>query len=143
MVNSHLRKQILRMQPLLPYDYHSALIAAALGQRRFIDQALLLYRQHSHNVISAGRAGKSSLTSKVAQTLQLAIDAFPNIQETVCFFGAELSPEVRIELDDFTQVLFGKNTLKRLVIALRRPYTFYRRRDSLNLLLHICKMRNI
>jgi hypothetical protein len=142
MINAPLRERVLRAQPVLPYDYHNALIAVATGQRRFIDQALLLYRQHSRNVIGAGSFDQAPSTANVARTLQMAINAFPRIQETLCFFGTELSPETVKELNDFSQLLFGKNTLKRLFIAFHRRYGFYRRRDSLNLLLYICHLSN-
>ena len=138
MMNAPLREQVLRMEPILPYDYHSALIAAALGQRRFINKCLLLYRQHTHNRVGAGidskpllAGDKRSLPSDVSSTLQLAINNFPYIQKTLEFYKADLPPEVIKEMDDFSLVLFGKNTMRRLFLALRHHYAFYRRRDRL------------
>jgi hypothetical protein len=46
-------------------------------------------------------------------------------------------------MDDFAEVVSGKNRLKRMLIAVRRRYAFARRRDRINLLLYICNMRNI
>jgi glycosyltransferase involved in cell wall biosynthesis len=151
MINAPLREKVLRVQPVLPYDYHNALIAVATGQRRFIDKALLLYRQHPCNAIGIGSSDQSSLSARVTRTPDLAIDAFPHIQETLYFFGPELSPETLKELGDFSQLIYGENTLKRLFIVFRRRYAFDRWRDSLNLLLldglklllHICHVRKI
>ena len=143
MINAALRERALRIIPLLPYDFHCGLIAAAVGQRRFIDQPLMLYRQHSGNSIGAGKAAIPASKYKISPTLQLAIDASTPVKETVGFFGNELSPAAAKEMQDFSEVLSGKSTAKRLLIALRRRYAFYRRRDQLNLLLYICNVRNI
>lgn len=142
MINSPLRERALRMRPVLSHDYHVALIAAAVGQRCFVDEALLLYRQHARNAVGIKEV-KSANPSKVSPTLQLAIDAHPYIQQTVGFFRDELSRDVAKELEDFSEVINGKSTLRRLSIALRRRYAFYRRRDRLNLLLYILGIRNV
>jgi rhamnosyltransferase len=147
MINTQLRERALRVQSILPYDYHLGVIAAATGQRRFIDQALLLYRQHSSNAIGAGTFVDNwhhpPLSAKVARTLQVAINAFTDIQKTLRCFSSEFSTETVEELDDFSQLLFGEDTVRRLFIAVRRPYGFSRRRDRLNLLLYIFHVNNI
>jgi rhamnosyltransferase len=143
MINASLRERALRMQPLLPYDYHCGLIAQALGQRHFLDQALMLYRQHSRNAIGTGAGRKLEAAGRVSPTLQLAIHASSPVRQTIGFFADELSPATVKEMDDFAEVVSGKNRLKRMLIAVRRRYAFARRRDRINLLLYICNMRNI
>jgi len=143
MINASLRESVLCMEPVLPYDFHCGLIASAIGQRQYIDQALMLYRQHSRNTIGAGMNGESSRRGKVSETLQLAINAASPVIETVRSFGKEISPQTAKEMDDFVELLSGGNRLRRLFIALRRRYAFYRRRDQLNLLLYICGIQNV
>jgi len=146
MINSPLRDMILRAQPMLPYDYHNGVVAAATGQRRFIDKPLLLYRQHSSNTIGAGwkiDLAKLQSPTGISPTLQMAINGFPILRQTLEFFADELSATALEELNDASQLLFGDNIRQRLRIALRRRYGFYRRRDNLNLLLYICHVNNI
>jgi rhamnosyltransferase len=142
MINASLRDRALRMQPLLPYDYHVGLIAAATGHRRYLDQPLMLYRQHRRNAIGVGGSSRTSRVCRVSPTLQLAIDASPAVMQTMRFFRHELSPTAAKEIEDFSELLKGKSRLKRLFIALRRRYAFYSRRDRLNLLLYICNLWN-
>ena len=145
MINSSLRDKLLRVPPVLPYDYHNGLIAAATGQRRFIDKPLFLYRQHSSNAVGAGKTNHPNPRSltKISPGLQMAINGFPIIQQTLGFFSDELSAATIEELNDASQLLFGDNVLKRLRIALHRRYGFYGRRDNFNLLLYICHLNNI
>lgn len=143
MINSSLRERVLRLPPLLPYDFHCGLIAQALGQRRFIDQPLMLYRQHSRNAIGTGAGCNPQPAGKVSPTLQSAINASLPIRETIGFFRQELPPAAAQEMNDYAEVLSGDNRLRRLLIALRRRYSFCRHRDRLNLLLYICNIRNI
>ena len=145
MINSPLRDKLLRVRPVLPYDYHNGVISAATGQRRFIDKPLLFYRQHSSNAIGAGKIDhtKPRSITKTSPALQMAINGFPIIQQTLGYFTDELSADTVEEFNDASELLFGDNVLKRLHIALRRRYGFYGRRDNFNLLLYICHINNI
>ena len=144
MMNASLRERVLSVPPLLPYDIHCGLIAAVIGKRRFVDQALLFYRQHARNAIGAGANNRDSqIPGRVSPTLQLAINASTSIMQTLENLRAEWSSRTLNEIEDFKEVLMGRSRLRRLLIALRRRYAFYRRRDRLNLMLYICNIRNI
>jgi glycosyltransferase involved in cell wall biosynthesis len=143
MINAQLRDRVLRVPLLLPYDFHCGLIAAAVGHRHFIDEALLLYRQHSDNTIGVGKPNNRIPNSRISPTLRLAIKASTPVRETVGFLGEEVSPSAAKEIRDFAELLSSKSIVKRLFLAIRRRYGFYRRRDQLNLLLYICNLPNI
>ena len=117
MINSPLRDKASSRAAVFPYDYHNGVIAAATGQRRFIDKPLLLYRQHSSNAIGAGKTDHTKPRSftKISPALQMAINGFPIIQQSLGFFADELSAATVEELNDASQLLFGDNVLKRLL----------------------------
>ena len=140
MLNGPLRDEVLKFQPLLPYDWHCALVAQALGTRLFVDEPLLFYRQHSHNAIGTATVKKVPHDLRVSPTLQLSIDASEAVSQTVNFFSNRLSARVTREMTDYYNVLTEKNRLKRLWIALRRRYSFGRRRDSIDFILYVLKI---
>lgn len=141
MMNAPLREAVFRVPPILIFDSHYGLIAAALGQRIFVEQPLLLYRQHTRNLVGAG-LGKPQ-RSRVSHTLQIAIDAFPSVMKTLDVFRPDMAAARAKELDDFAEVMVGSNVFRRVLIALKRDYGFFSRRDRLNLLLYICGLPNI
>ena len=140
LINGPLRERILRLDPLLPYDYHSALVAETVGFRAYVDRSCMLYRQHDKNAIGSNLVTATSTASRGSSpTFQIGLDASASVIATVegCIAGEDVAR--RRELERYVYVISGKSRLKRLCLALLGNYRFARRRDRFALLLHIMK----
>jgi glycosyltransferase involved in cell wall biosynthesis len=78
MMNTALRQLLLRHAPQAHFDYQAALVAEATGWRVYVDEALLLYRQHDRNAVgapsNAARATVASVAPRVRQLNAQVVD---------------------------------------------------------------------
>jgi rhamnosyltransferase len=147
MLNASLRLLALRQASfLLPFDYHTALIAEATGIRAYIAQPLMLYRQHPRNIIGIGgsKPGAQNPHRKtLSSTLKLGIDAAKPVAETIGAVKDHWHPDVARALARHNALICPRWSWTKLGVALFNRYTFYRRLDRLNLLLYAVGLPNL
>jgi hypothetical protein len=138
MLNAPLRALALRSAPVLPFDYHAALIAEATGERHFLPESMLLYRQHARNAIGAtGGQRQTSQGSgqRLSGTLRMGLQASPSIVNTLMTVRDQWHPQVQRILEEHQHLVAGNASWRSLRWALQADYQFYRRVDRLNVLL--------
>ena len=132
LMNRPLRERALALPPDLPHDWHAALIAELTGARSFVDEALLLYRQHAANVIgampSAGdhRAGE---VPPLLRSLRWQLGASPNVRRVLDYFAREGGADALRHKRRYEYLLDGRGRARRLLILAREPYSFLGRLD--------------
>ncbi len=88
----------------LMFDFWLAQVAAGLGNIGFLDQATVLYRQHSKNLIGASKKGSNSLMVRVKRTLlsdttlRVLTSFSRHAAELERRYGSQVSPRQRIQL---------------------------------------------
>lgn len=132
MINAALRSRMLQSSAQLSHDYKAALIAELIGVRSFVDQPLLMYRQHADNAVGAGATGMGR--DKLAPTplprnLRLAMRSAPHVECLIAQLEPELTPSVRREARRYQYVLHGPSRLRRAWRFFRGGYAFPGRRD--------------
>jgi glycosyltransferase involved in cell wall biosynthesis len=145
MLNDALRTLVVRKSPILPYDYHCALIAEATGRRIFLPKPLMLYRQHSSNAIGAGNdLGPSNKCASVkSSSIRLGLDAAPFILATLTGVRDFWRPGVSSILGRHSKFLQKPPSCGKLFMCLRADYKFYGRKDIFYLMLYSIGFLNI
>ncbi|HAF01212.1 MAG TPA: hypothetical protein DCO68_10530 [Methylophilaceae bacterium] len=143
MLNRSLNQIAIKIPPKLPYDYHLGIIAELVGVRAFIPQTLLLYRQHSKSSIATSDASQSesSKHSPLSATLALSIGGYHHIKND--FAGIVPHRQAEKDLADYFYLFEGKSRLKKLLIAIRHHYPFYRKKDFLQFMVLLLKNKNL
>jgi glycosyltransferase involved in cell wall biosynthesis len=143
MINKSLNDIAIKIPPKLPYDYHLGIIAELVGIRAFIPQTLLLYRQHSKSSIATSDAGRGEINEHpdMSSTLRLSLGGYHHIK----YDFVEIMPQVKAKqaLREYYYLFEGNSRLKKLMIALKNHYPFYRKKDYLQFLLLILKNKNL
>jgi rhamnosyltransferase len=136
MMNQALRHQVLQTPINTHFDYQAALIAEATGYRVFIDEALLLYRQHGGNALGVDM----SVTAKVSEqrhgrrpspTFMIGLEVFPRVHETLLSVQSAWLPETPRLLAGHARFLKPGLSAFKLAWLCQVRYTFYRRKDHL------------
>lgn len=126
MINSALRKILLEHD--LPkkaklHDWWIALIAAAFGKISFINEGLLLYRQHSSNAV--GDTGFSAYFKNRITTLKKQKEALLVLQhqagEFLELYGSMMSDDKKNIIQQFAH-LNEMNCIKRRLVIIREGY---------------------
>lgn len=147
LLNKSLRNVALTVPPVLPCDYHLALIADMIGARKFIPERLLKYRQHSASIIAKGNAlDKEKKGSKISKKndiggLQICFLLYNRIKQD--FNNIKPPVHIQAELDEYCYLFEGKNRLKKLWIVLKNRYSFHSRKDELMLIYLLLKHQNL
>lgn len=141
MVNAKLRELMLLHKPQVPFDYQASLIAEATGKRVFITESLMMYRQHSANVIGATMRSKADPARKrerssMTPTLALAINGAQAVERTLSSVKDHWKPGVQREIERLSRVASSSFSFSRLYYALVGGFQFYRRKDRVNLVLY-------
>jgi rhamnosyltransferase len=137
LLNAKLRALCLELEPSLPHDFHAALIAETMGERIFIDESMLLYRQHGQNSIGAdvpdGRVkpGEPPPRTDLLASLHHGLDAAPHIGRVLAFFEPRASARVKKRIQRYSYVLSGRSKAKRILLVMLENYKFSRRLDRL------------
>ncbi len=145
--NKSLRDIALTVPPVLPCDYHLALIADMIGARAFIPERLLKYRQHSASIIATDNAAskikntESNQQKNPISSLQISLNLYTHIKND--FNTLKPSTNIQSKLDEYCYLFEGTNRLKKLIIVLKNRYAFYRRKDELILILLLLTNRNL
>jgi rhamnosyltransferase len=135
LLNKSLRDIALTVPPVLPCDYHLALIADMVGARAFIPERLLKYRQHSASIIATGSASSKAnrqqqpTVNNTIGSLQVSFSLYHRIKQD--FRNLRPAAHIQAELDEYCYLFEGSNRLKKLWIVLKNRYAFYRRKDEL------------
>ncbi len=130
-INKSLREIALKIPPVLPYDYHLAIIACLVGERVYIPQTLLKYRQHDKSSIATGDANKPNklLKSGYSPSLLLSLHNYHHVKND--FPQITASEAAKRDLADYFYLFEGNSRIKKLMIYLKNRYPFYRKKDAL------------
>lgn len=142
-INKNLKEIVLNVAPVLPCDYHFALIAELTGVRAFIPQTLLKYRQHSGSVIAMDNAesSKKNLAPKYPTSLLASLSIYSLMKEN--FNNVIISKHVQPQLKEYFYLFEGNNRFKKLYILFKNRYPFYGRKDFLSFACLLLKNKNI
>jgi len=146
-LNKSLRDVALTVPPVLPCDYHLALIADMIGARQFIPERLLKYRQHSASIIATGSASSETKQSQGSDkkndigSLKVSLSLYNRIKQD--FNNIEPPDHIQAELDEYCYLFEGNNRIKKIWIVLKNRYAFYRRKDELMLICLLLKHKNL
>lgn len=107
------------------HDWWVALLASTLGRAAFLDQQLVLYRQHENNVIGASR-----LAPALGLRARLQHDrcrerwgqSLLQAQELLRIHGSALPPFARFELEQLVRCDASPHPAHRLATMFRRGY---------------------
>lgn len=131
-INSCLRDVAINTPPVLPYDYHLAIIANLTGARAFIPETLLRYRQHAASSIAMGNLNSSNefkKNSNYSDSLILSLGNYKRMKQD--FKNMAVSSRSKSDLADYFYLFEGKSSLKKLFIYAKNRYPFYSKKDSL------------
>jgi len=143
LINKSLNDISIKIPPKLPYDYHLGIIADLVGTRAFIPEPLLQYRQHSKSSIatSDAKSNTDQTDTKLSATLRLSLNCYHHIKND--FNHITITNEAKKALTEYLYLFEGKSTLKKLFIAIKNFYPFYRKKDYLQFLLLTLKKQNL
>ncbi len=138
-INASLREMAIKFPPLLPYDYHLAIIANLVGNRVYLPQTLLKYRQHDKSSIATGDSNKPNklLKTGYSSSLLLSLNNYHHIKND--FVQVVASKQAASDLADYFYLFEGANRLKKLLIYLKNRYPFYKRKDALAFVILLMK----
>lgn len=130
-INASLRDAAINTPPVLPYDYHLAIIANLIGKRAFIPETLLKYRQHAASSIAIGDSNlaKKIKKSDYSNSLLLSLGNYQHMRQD--FKNIAISTQSLSDLSDYFYLFEGRSRLKKLLIFAKNRYPFYARKDSL------------
>jgi glycosyltransferase involved in cell wall biosynthesis len=139
MMNAALRQLLLRHPPQTHFDYQAALIAEATGYRVFVDDALLLYRQHGRNALGAPSAPSATSATipttptwrRPSDTLRIGLEGFDRVDHTLRVVQDRWHPGTAALLDRHRAFIRPGASWEKLRWLWRANYTFYRRKDRL------------
>lgn len=133
MINRYLKDKALPFITSMPYDYYLALLAEMLGERVFMDESLMYYRQHVGNVIGTSKnEGKDD--GKTSKTLEISMKSKNEIIKVIDNYSHILEPKRNKVIRDYISIYNNKNTIYRIFLILKRRYVFYRKKDILELI---------
>ncbi len=130
------------------HDSWVSLYAAGLGVIVRVPMALILYRQHSNNVVGGVRKydGWRERVSKLYDFISRPFifkDKFYSMQDQAALFRSmyfrELSPEKQQQIDEYLK-LFGKNRLTRILTLRRAKYIYFEKLSIMHRLFLMVKM---
>ncbi|MES2547576.1 MAG: glycosyltransferase [Pseudomonadota bacterium] len=131
LINASLRQIAMQVPPVLPYDYHLAIIANLTGTRAFIPQTLLKYRQHAASSIAIADSNLPNQLNKsgYSTSLLLSLNNYRHMKQD--FKNVAVTKQAESDLCDYFYLFEGKNRFKKLLIYAKNRYPFYARKDSL------------
>lgn len=142
MINAPLRTLMLQHVPRIPFDCQAALLAEATGQRVFIPEALLLYRQHGSNALGAAGARAEPVPDetipprrRAGLMLTMGLKMVPHARETLESARAQWHVETESLLARHEQFAQPGGSWAKLWWWWRGGYQYFRRRDRLDALL--------
>jgi rhamnosyltransferase len=107
------------------HDWWTALLASTLGQASYLDQQLVLYRQHENNVIGAsppapplGIRGRLQ-HQRCRERWQLSLG---QAHQLLSLHGSALPPGARAELEQLLRCDASSSAAYRLAMMFRRGY---------------------
>ena len=161
MINESLKTIALNEISETHYDYHLALLALFRGQRLYIEQPLLKYRQHGKNIIGAVdlstklnlkhyglqffeifRSLRLNLKfSDLTSSLQFGILAYKQIKYNYAIKSS--SQEINVKLAEYYYLFEGKNRFIKIFFFISNPYAFTRKKDYLIFLILILMNKDL
>ena len=159
MLNSRLKEIAMPIAAKLPCDYHMAIIASLTGARAFIPQQLLRYRQHSSSIIAVSNSNqlvdgsksgagpntqsntKNKPNPRLSDSLLLSIRMYHNMKND--FNQLAVTKANTKNLSEYFYLFEGKSSLKKLFIAIKNRYPFYRRKDFATFIVLLLKNQDL
>lgn len=110
----------MNISKILMHDWLAALIAAAKGKICFVDEATILYRQHSVNSVGAKQYGLALFIEKAKNhnIRKSLVDTTVQAAEVAEWYRDELGTE-RYELTKQYSEVFGKNKFARVYFYIK------------------------
>lgn len=161
MFNRALKELAVATPLLAPYDYHLALLSVLKGKRYFIQESLLLYRQHSNNAIGGMQADTQlNMQHYVRQFKQIAANLMasldyqklnPTIHHSLNAYhliknnyahGLIVASQKKA-LDEYFYIFEGHSTIKKIYLFLKNKYGFGSKKDRIIFLMLIITGRNL
>ena len=132
MINRALADLVLTVTPpLLPYDWHIALIGCMTGTRYYNSQTLAKYRQHGSNAVGANINTPNN--KKATSSFKLSLAPYETMRE--------LNPQLSVAkhelaaVNDYFYFMDGPWGIRKLSILLKRRYRLSRLKDTVKLFL--------
>lgn len=161
MFNRALKELAVSTPLLAPYDYHLALLSVLKGKRFFIQESLLLYRQHSNNAIGGMQAdtqlnthhyfkqlkqiGANLIASldyqKLSPTIHHSLNAYHLIKKN--YAQGPIVASQKKALDEYFYIFEGHSTIKKIYLFLKNRYGFGSKKDRIIFLMLIITGRNL
>lgn len=143
MINASLRAIAMQIPPVLPYDYHLAIIANLVGERIYAPQTLLQYRQHSKSSIATGEQNKPAelLKTGFSSSLLLSLNNYHHMKQD--FQQLNTLKQAKFDLAEYFYLFEGNNRFKKLFIYFKNRYPFYRKKDALSFIVLLIKNVNL
>lgn len=161
MFNRALKSLALATPLLAPYDYHLALLSVLKGKRYFIQESLLLYRQHSKNAIGGMQAdtklnthhyfnqlkqiGANLLASlnydQLNPTIHYGLNAYHLIKEN--YAQGTIIAGQKKALDEYFYIFEGRSSIKKLYLLLKNRYGFSSKKDHIVFFMLVMTGRNL
>lgn len=139
LINASLRDVAIHTPPVLPYDYHLAIIANLTGARAFIPQTLLKYRQHAASSIAIGDSNLNNQPNKTGYSISLLLSLNNYSRMKQDFKKIAVSTQAKFDLLDYYYLFEGKSRLRKLMIYAKNRYPFYRKKDTLSFIYLLIK----
>lgn len=129
MINNALRNLATKKQTvenMLMHDWFLAILCLATGTVGFVDEPLILYRQHGNNEVGAKDAGKASYVMKRAiqskKNKESIKNTFRQADDIVKIYGNQLGENYFV-INEYAENLY-RNKIKRLCSAFK--YRFWK-----------------
>lgn len=120
------RAMLSKLRPMpsdcIMHDWWMMLVAAAFGKIEYVDRALILYRQHSANVVGASRIGVFQQLKRFLFARQSLVTALYNTQINTHLFFERYGCDLDDELSRFSRAygsLDKRSFLSRKAFALK------------------------
>lgn len=105
---------------ILMHDWWALLVCVALGHASFIDEPLILYRQHEHNVVGARHLTLleriATLRSRKGERLQYSRDTALEPELILELYGDLLEIDVRNSLSNYVDATYSTSSIRAILL---------------------------
>jgi rhamnosyltransferase len=140
MVNRALADLALTTEPLLPFDWHIALVGCLTGRRYYVNEPLALYRQHGANAVGAN-VSPGQPRKKVLSSFQLGLLPYPATKAIVA--SLPVAAHSRASLQAYLMLFEPGGWLQKVLSVTQRRYRMSRKKDTLHLYLLLLTGRSL
>lgn len=140
MINRTLADLALKTEPVLPFDWHIALIGCLTGNRYYVNQPLALYRQHGANAVGAN-VSPDRPRKKTLSSFQLGL--MPYRATLSIAASVPVAAHAKASLQAYLSLFEPGRWSQKVLHLVRRPYRMSRKKDTLRLYLLLLTGRSL